>query len=78
MPDSPQPTEESKQPLTPSQSKAKKLIEELTEKSSTETETEEGLIAKQYLQGIWHGNAVPGIPRRRPRANDEDEESGEE
>ena len=58
-------SEKQEEPLTPSQSKAKKLIEELTESSLGEEETEEGNIAKEFLQGIWHGNAVSRTPSQK-------------
>ncbi len=59
--------EEQEEPLKLSQSKGKKLIEELTESSLGEEETEEGNIAKSFLQGIWHGNAVPRTPSQKKR-----------
>ncbi len=59
--------EEQEEPLTLSQSKGRKLIEELTESSSGEKETEEENIAKEFLQGIWHGNAVPRTPSQKKR-----------
>ena len=51
--------------LPPSQSKAKRLIEELTESAAGEKATEESNIAKEFLQGIWHGNAIPSTPRQK-------------
>ncbi len=55
-------SEGQKKPLTPSQSKAKRLIEELTEKTVEVAATEEGNLAKEFLQGIWNGNAIPNAP----------------
>ncbi len=55
------------EPLTPSQSKAQKLIEELTGQAVEEQVTEAGSMAKEFLQGIWHGNAVPSTPRQKKR-----------
>lgn len=58
------PPEEPEVPLTPSQSKAKKLIEGWSESSKGEEDSEEGTIAKEFLQGIWHGKAVSRIPKQ--------------
>lgn len=59
-------------PLTPSQSKARKLIEQLTENAKGEEATAEGNIAQEFLQGIWHGNAVSQPPRRTKRREGQD------
>ena len=59
--------EKQEDPLTPSQSKAKKLIEDWSESSVGEDGTEESAIAKEFLLGIWHGSAVPRIPGQRKK-----------
>ncbi len=60
------------EPLTPSQAKAKKLIEELTESIVEKETTEEANMAQEFLQGIWHGNAIPGAPRQTKRKESPD------
>ncbi len=59
-------------PSTPSQAKAQKLIEQLTENAKGEESTAEGNIAQEFLQGIWHGNAVSRPPRRTKRRESRD------
>lgn len=66
--------------LTPSQNKARALVERLTEsaQAGSATETEEARQAQAFLQGVWHGHAIPYIrhapPARDAEAGDEAEE----
>lgn len=66
--------------LTPSQHKARALVEKLTEsaQAGSATETEEARQAQAFLQGVWHGHAIPYIrhapPARDDGAGDEAEE----
>lgn len=57
--------------LTPSQNKARALVEKLTAsaQAGSAAETEEARQAQVFLQGVWHGKAIP-YARHAPAARD--------
>lgn len=63
--------------LTPSQNKARALVEKLTAsaQAGSAAETEEARQAQVFLQGVWHGKA---IPYTRPAPAARDNEAGDE
>ena len=63
--------------LTPSQNKARALVEKLTAsaQAGSAAETEEARQAQVFLQDVWHGKA---LPYTRPAPAARDNEAGDE